>query len=44
MINRSVSGLHLIFKPFNTKIFSDKYPEIDIQKNNPTILYYNKIK
>ena len=35
----SKSGLHLITKPFNLKTFSDKYPDIDIQKNNPTNLY-----
>lgn len=34
------SGWHLITKPFNVKQFKDKYPEIDIQKNNPTLLYY----
>jgi hypothetical protein len=33
------NGCHLITKPFNTKTFSDKYPDIDIQKNNPTLLY-----
>lgn len=34
------NGWHLITKPFNRKQFSDKYPEIDIQTNNPTLLYY----
>ena len=34
------NGWHLITKPFNRKQFSDKYPEIDIQINNPTLLYY----
>ena len=34
------NGWHLITKPFNRKQFSDKYPETDIQTNNPTILYY----
>lgn len=34
------SGWHLITKPFNVKQFKDKYPEIDIQKNNPTLLYF----
>lgn len=43
LINRSVSGLHFIYKPFNVKIFKDEYPNIDVQKNNPTLLYYNKI-
>ena len=34
------NGWHLITKPFNRKQFSDKYPKVDIQINNPTILYY----
>lgn len=34
------NGWHLITEPFNRKQFSDKYPEIDIQINNPTLLYY----
>lgn len=32
-------GVHLITKPFNLKQFKDKYPNIDVHKNNPTILY-----
>ena len=35
------SGWHLITKPFNLKQFKDKYPEVDVQKNNPTVLYFN---
>lgn len=34
------NGWHLITVPFNRKQFSDKYPEIDIHINNPTLLYY----
>ena len=34
------NGWHIITKPFNRKQFSDKYPEIDVQINNPTLLYY----
>lgn len=34
------NGLHLITKPFNVDVFSVFYPEIDIQKKNPTLLYY----
>ena len=34
------NGWHLITSPFNRKQFSDKYPEIDIHINNPTLLYY----
>jgi hypothetical protein len=33
------NGVHLITKPFDTRGFRDKYPDIDIHKNNPTILY-----
>lgn len=33
------NGHHLITKPFNLKKFSDKFPEIQVHKNNPTILY-----
>jgi hypothetical protein len=34
------SGFHIITHPFNTKKFSDRYPDVDIQKKNPTLLYY----
>jgi len=33
------NGYHLITSPFNTQQFSSKYPEIDIHKDNPSILY-----
>ncbi len=33
-------GIHLITKPFNTTLFTEKYPDIDIHKNNPTLLYF----
>lgn len=33
------AGYHIITKPFDLKSFSEEYPEIDIHKNNPTILY-----
>ena len=33
------SGYHLITKPFNLQQFKEKYPDIDIHKNNPTLLY-----
>lgn len=35
----SKSGFHIISKPFNMQKFSEKYPDIDIQKNNPTNLF-----
>lgn len=34
------SGCHLICKKFNTKKFNDKFPCIDVHKNNPTLLYF----
>lgn len=34
------SGYHLITKRFDVMEFKKKYPEIDIQKKNPTLLYY----
>jgi hypothetical protein len=34
------NGIHLITERFDVKQFSEKYPEIDVQKKNPTLLYY----
>lgn len=33
------NGVHLITKPFNLQQFKLIYPDIDVHKNNPTILY-----
>jgi len=33
------NGYHLITKRFDVKTFSEQYPDIDIQKKNPTLLY-----
>ena len=33
------SGNHLITTPFNLQQFKEKYPDIDVHKNNPTLLY-----
>jgi hypothetical protein len=33
------SGVHLITKKFDVMEFKKKYPNLDIQKKNPTILY-----
>ena len=33
------SGYHLITIPFNLQQFKEKYPDIDVHKNNPTLLY-----
>lgn len=37
---KTKNGYHLISKPFNTTQFAHKYPNIDIQKDNPTLLYF----
>ena len=33
------NGNHLITKPFNLQQFKEEYPDIDVHKNNPTLLY-----
>jgi hypothetical protein len=33
------NGMHIITRPFNLKKFKDKFPGIDVHKDNPTILY-----
>ena len=33
------NGHHLITTPFNLQQFKEKYPDIDVHKNNPTLLY-----
>lgn len=33
------NGIHLITKPFNLQVFKERYPLIDVHKNNPTIVY-----
>lgn len=33
-------GRHLITSAFNVAKFNQKFPEITVQKNNPTLLYY----
>lgn len=34
------NGYHLITSRFNTQEFAKLYPDVDIQKKNPTLLYY----
>lgn len=36
------SGVHLITIPFNLAKFKEKFPHVDVHKNNPTILYIPK--
>lgn len=33
------NGFHIISEPFNLQQFKEVYPDIDVHKNNPTILY-----
>jgi hypothetical protein len=33
------NGIHVISRPFNLKKFRDVYSQIDVHKDNPTILY-----
>jgi hypothetical protein len=33
------NGVHLITRPFNLQKFREKYPEVDVHKDNPTLLY-----
>ena len=34
------NGFHLITERFDVKTFSEKYPDLDIQKKNPTLVYF----
>ena len=34
------NGYHVISERFDVQVFAKKYPEIEIQKKNPTLLYY----
>ena len=36
----TVNGSHLLVSPFDVRDFKKKWPNIDIHKDNPTILYY----
>nr|DAP34595.1 MAG TPA: hypothetical protein [Caudoviricetes sp.] len=33
------NGSHIIMRAFNLQKFREKYPDVDVHKNNPTILY-----
>ena len=36
---KTKSGFHIITQPFNLLKFKERYPEVDVQKKNPTLLY-----
>ncbi len=40
----SRTGMHLITNPFRVDVFKKDFPEIDVQKDNPTNLYIPNIK
>ena len=33
------NGVHVITRPFNPQKFKEQYPDVEVMKNNPTILY-----
>lgn len=35
----TLNGVHFITRPFNLQKFKEKFPHIDVHKNNPTVLY-----
>jgi hypothetical protein len=37
------NGFHLITQKFNVMEFKNLYPDVDIQKKNPTLLYYPNV-
>ncbi len=40
---QTINGFHLIIAPFDSREFLTKF-KVDIQKDNPTLLYYNNNK
>lgn len=38
---KTKNWFHLITRPFNLKEFKEGYPDIDVHKNNPTLIYFN---
>jgi hypothetical protein len=36
---KTKSGFHIITQPFNLLKFKERYPDTDVQKKNPTLLY-----
>ena len=37
----TVNGSHLLVSPFDVRDFKKTFPDIEIHKNNPTLLYYH---
>ena len=40
----TANGVHFITKPFDLQRFKEIYPNTDVHKNNPTLLYYDNKK
>lgn len=36
----TVNGSHLLVSPFDVREFKKKWPDVEIHKDNPTVLYY----
>jgi len=41
MIN-TLNGYHIICSPFNLQEFKKQYKDVEVHKDNPTLLYFNK--
>lgn len=39
LVNETKNGTHILTAPFNKQAFGDKYPKIQVHKNNPTLVY-----
>lgn len=37
----TLNGMHVVTKKFDSKVFSEIFPGVDIHKDNPTLLYFN---
>lgn len=38
-VNRTRNGMHVLTTPFNVADFRQKYPNVTVHKNNPTLVY-----
>ena len=38
---KTLNGFHLVTTVFNLQLFKNEFPEIDVHKDSPTLLYYN---
>ena len=39
LVNETKNGTHILTTSFNKQAFGDKYPKIQVHKNNPTLVY-----